>query len=231
MSDDEKDRPAAFSKTLDRGIRALTVVVDAQRPISAQEVADELGLHRSIVYRILRTLEQYRLVEREDAGHYVAGVMLAVMARSVRRSLQDAALPELSAIATELRATAFVVVPDDDHAITIAAVEPRQTEVHLARRPGTRHPIDRGAPGIAILAGGPPRPGERDEVREARALGWAHSTGEVIQGLHSLAAPIVAEGGEVLGAVAVVYVDPSYDRASAGKRLIQAAKTIASALV
>jgi DNA-binding IclR family transcriptional regulator len=230
VEDKDKDKPAAFSKTLDRGLQALQIVVDANRPISAQEVADALGLHRSIVYRVLRTLEEHRLVQREDAGHFIPGVGLAVLARSVRRTLQDAALPVLSTLANELGATAFVVVPDEGHAVTIATVEPRQTQVHLARRPGARHPIDHGAPGIAILAARPRQPGERAAVRQARERGWAHSFGEVIHGLHSLAAPIVDAEGEVLGSVAVVYVDPSLDAAPAGARLIRAAAQIVEGL-
>jgi DNA-binding IclR family transcriptional regulator len=226
----DKDAPAAFSKTLDRGIQTLKAVVDANRPISAQELSTELGLHRSIVYRILRTLEEHRLVQRASAGHYVAGVALAVLARSVRRTLQDAALPVLSELANASGATAFVVVPDEDHVVTIAAVEPRHAQVHLTRRPGARHPVDRGAPGIAILAARPPQPGERDAVRVARERGWAHSYGEVLQGAHSLAAAIVGKDGEVLGAVALVYVDPGYEQEPAGRQLVGAAANIVEGL-
>ncbi len=41
----------------------------------------------------------------------------------------------------------------------------------------------------------------------------------LLQGLQSVAAPIVGSDGEVLGAVAVVYVDPSYEEAPAGRHL------------
>lgn len=58
----------ARSQTLSRGIRVLEVLAGAERPLSIDEVAAELGVHRSIVYRIVRTLEDHRLVARDPAG-------------------------------------------------------------------------------------------------------------------------------------------------------------------
>jgi DNA-binding IclR family transcriptional regulator len=218
------------SQTLDRGLRALALVTDADEPRSIQDLSSALGVHRSIAYRILRTLEEHRLVERDASGRYVAGVGLAVLSRSVRRSLQSTAIPELSDLAAELHMTAFLVVEDGAQAVTLTVVEPRHSKLHVAQRPGTRHAIDRGAPGIAILSGGPARPKERPAVAEARARGWATSSGEVIAGAHAVAAPIIDARGEVLGAIAVVYVDPSKDTSKIGKRLVRSARTIVAEL-
>ena len=83
--------------------------------------------------------------------------------------------------------TAFVVVRVGGDAVTLDSVEPQSTAAHVAYRPGSRHPIDRGAPGLAILAGQPAMPDERPEVTESRRRGWAYSSGEVIPGLASVA--------------------------------------------
>ncbi|WP_415856979.1 helix-turn-helix domain-containing protein, partial [Sinomonas sp. G460-2] len=59
---------AAHSQTLSRGLRALEILADSRTPLTIAEVAESLGLHRSIAYRIIRTLEDHSLVERDDSG-------------------------------------------------------------------------------------------------------------------------------------------------------------------
>jgi DNA-binding IclR family transcriptional regulator len=191
----------APSQTLDRGLACLDFVAASDRAVSVDATAAALGLHRSIVYRLLRTLELRHLVERDSEGDYSAGTYLAVLSRTVRRSLRAAAAPVLASLADELQMTAFLVVADDDEAVTIDSVEPTSLNAHVAYRPGTRHPIDRGAPGIALLAGRPPVRGERRAVTRARQLGWAESEAEVIPGLASIAVPI-----DDHGAIAVLWL-------------------------
>jgi DNA-binding IclR family transcriptional regulator len=180
----------APSQTLDRGLLVLEFVAAAERVVTIDDVAAALGLHRSIVYRLLRTLEGRHFVERQADGSYLPGPYLAVLSRSVRRSLRDAAAPVLNNLAEALQMTAFLVVADGDEAVTIDSVEPRSLNAHVAYRPGTRHPIDRGAPGLALLAGRPAQVGERPEVAQARKRRWARSEAEVIAGMASVAAPI-----------------------------------------
>ncbi|MEP7202729.1 MAG: helix-turn-helix domain-containing protein [Ilumatobacteraceae bacterium] len=191
----------APSQTLDRGLACLDLVAASDQAVSVDAVGEALGLHRSIVYRLLRTLELRRLIERDADGDYVAGPYLAVLSRSVRRSLRAATAPVLANLAEELQMTAFLVVADGDEAVTVDSVEPTSLSAHVAYRPGTRHPIDRGAPGLALLAGRPPVSGERPEIRLAREIGWAQSEAEVIAGMASIAVPISDQG-----AVAVLWL-------------------------
>ena len=122
--------------------------------------------------------------------------------------------------------TAFIVVADGDDAVTIDSVEPRSLNAHVAYRPGTRHALERGAPGLALLAARPVVVGERAEVAVARERGWAHSQAEVIPGMASVASPIGDEG-----AVAVLWLagtDVSTD--AIGRRVAEAARRIESRL-
>ncbi len=176
----------------------LELIATADAAVSVDEAAITLGLHRSIVYRLLRTLEARRLLERNPEGSYLPGPFLAVLSRSVRPTLRAAAAPVLAKLAEELQMTAFLVVADGDEAVTIDSVEPRSLTAHVSYRPGTRHAIDRGAPGLALLAAAPPRKGERSEVTQARRRGWATSESEVIPGMASLAAPIADQGAIAL---------------------------------
>ncbi|HEY0521336.1 MAG TPA: helix-turn-helix domain-containing protein [Ilumatobacteraceae bacterium] len=214
----------APSQTLDRGLACLEFIAGAEQPVTVDAVAAALGLHRSIVYRLLRTLEGRRLIERDGDGdgRYLPGPYLAVLSRSVRRSLRAAAASVLVNLAEELQMTAFLVVADADEAVTIDSVEPTSLDAHVAYRPGTRHPIDRGAPGIALLAGRPPVPDERAEIAAARRRGWAQSRAEVIPGMASIAAPIADEG-----AIAVLWLAGNpVDTTLVAARLVTAAADI-----
>jgi DNA-binding IclR family transcriptional regulator len=218
------------SQTLDRGLAVLESIAWAAEPPTIDELADEHGVHRSITYRIIRTLEARHLVRRDASGRCHAGVRLASLARGVRAPLLTAAVPVLASLANELGMTSFLVVRDGDDAVTIESVEPHTSEVHLAYRPGIRHPVELGAPGMALLAGAPAIEGERAEVALARCRGWATSTGEVIAGLASVAAPITDGSGVAAGAVAVVHLAAAdIDSDAVGQRVAAAARSIAEA--
>ena len=82
---------APASQTLSRGIRMLELLAEASGPRTIAQLAEELGVHRSIAYRILRTLEDHRLVNRDESGRVQSAPGLAVLARGVQRDLQSAA--------------------------------------------------------------------------------------------------------------------------------------------
>jgi DNA-binding IclR family transcriptional regulator len=249
-----KDQDAPHSQTLDRGLRLLAAITGATGPVDLAMLADTVDLHRSVAYRLVRTLEDHRLVRRTADGRYEPGLGLAVLAASVSRPVQAAAFPELTRLAARARATAFLAVRDGDDAVTVASVEPPHGPAHVTYRPGNRHPVDRGAPGLALLAGARARPGERPEVAVARERGYATSRGEVIPGLESVAAPIVRglpavaapivrglpggvapvggglPGGVVVGAVAVVVLADSADLLELGGFVVEAAAAVRTAL-
>jgi DNA-binding IclR family transcriptional regulator len=224
--------PGGPSQTLSRGLQALEIIAEADKPIGMAEVAARLGLHRSITYRIVRTLEEHRLVVRAAGGGLVPGTRLAALARAVARDLQSAALPELTAVANEFGMTAFVAVQDLDEVVALVSVEPRHAVAPVAQRPGTRHPLHRGAPGIAIQAALTPQERAalsdkrlRDEAFFAAFPGYATSHDEVIKGLSSVAVPVRVPG-QPAAALAVVYLDRGTDTAVVAARLQQAAAAV-----
>ncbi|MGY4540359.1 DNA-binding IclR family transcriptional regulator [Arthrobacter sp. UYNi723] len=204
---------ASPSQTLSRGIRALEILAAAETPLTIAELADAMGVHRSVAYRILRTLEDHSLLVRDDAGRVQPGPGLAVLARGVARNLQTAALPELTQLANSLTMSAFVAVWDRDDCVTLVTVDPRHTGAAIVQHPGSRHPISAGAPGIAIQssyseaewhAAAPGIP-YRPEAGTARQLGFAASHDEVIPGVSSVAVPVRVPAGRP-AALAVVYI-------------------------
>jgi DNA-binding IclR family transcriptional regulator len=194
------------------------------------EIAQALGLHRSITYRLLRTLEDHRLVERDAAGRYGLGLGVAALARGVRTDLQAAVLPRLNALVGELGMTAFLVVRAGDEAVTVTSVEPQDSVAHVVYRPGARHPVDRGAPGLALLMPESPSSTDREALQQARQVGWASSRGEVIPGVRSIAAPVLGPDGAARAALAVVFVDDGVDMPAVGHAVVRAAGEVAADL-
>ncbi|MFF1540915.1 IclR family transcriptional regulator [Microbacterium sp. NPDC058269] len=232
----ETTTPSPASQTLSRGIRILEVLADARGPLTIDEIASRLEVHRSIAYRLLRTLEDHGLVTRDAAGAVGLGARMAALAAGVAHDLQAEALPELTAIANELGMTCFLAVLDGEECITLASVEPRHAVASVAQRPGARHPVTVGAPGKAILA----QVSERDWPAEApsslpadvdatRRRGYATSHDEVIPTVQSVAVPLALRGQRP-AAIAVVHVATDLDDAEIAARLQHSATVVREAL-
>lgn len=224
------------SQTLSRGIQILEVLADARSAMTIDDVASALGVHRSVAYRLIRTLEFHGLVQRESSGGIRLGARLAALAAGVAHDVQAEALPELTAAANELGTTCFVVVLDREECVTLVSVEPQHAVATVAQRPGTRHPVSMGAPGKAILmqlaASDWPAPVTAElmtEVRHSSIRGWAESQNEVIPSLHAVAVPLVLRG-RAPAAVATVFLPGPRDSEAIASRLAQSSRAIAAAL-
>ena len=231
------ERPAApASQTLSRGIRILEVLADARGALTIDDIAGRLDVHRSIAYRLLRTLEDHGLVTRDASGGVSLGARMAALAAGVAHDLQAEALPELTAIANELGMTCFLAVLDGAECITLASVEPRHAVASVAQRPGARHSVTVGAPGKAILAQLDPgevpadiSPALRADIDTAAARGYATSHDEVIPTVQSVAVPLPLRGQRP-AALAGVHVATELDDGEIATRLQRSADLIREAL-
>jgi DNA-binding IclR family transcriptional regulator len=184
---------SAVVQTLDRGLEALELLAEEPDGLTVAELAERLEVDRAVVYRVAATLQARRLVLRDDEGRLRLGVGLVELARGVAPHLRAIALPELRRLAEELDATATLTIADGEEAVALAVVEPPGSDIHVAYRPGLRHPLTRGASGKAILSG-----------RSGDGRG-AESHGELEPGAYGVAAPIVLNGWSdaSIGAVAL----------------------------
>jgi DNA-binding IclR family transcriptional regulator len=205
------------AQTLDRGLRLLTLVAETPNGLTVTEAAAGLGVGRAVIYRLVATLAEHGLVRRDAEGRVRLGLAVIQLARRAQPLLAEAAIPALRRLAEDLGATAHLTVADAGEALALAVVEPTWTAFHVAYRTGTRHPLDRGAAGLAILAGraddGPP---------------FVVSTGELQQGAHGVAAPLPAGSGveASVGVVALAELDADL----VGPRVVSAAAQISAAL-
>jgi len=215
-------RPDAGSQTLARGLRALALIGEASRPVTVPALAAELGIHRSMAYRLVRTLEQFGFVERSAGGTLAVGTRLAGIARNVARDLQSAAMPELLDVANELDVTAFLVAYDGEAAVTLVSAEPHHASATVGQRPGTRHPIDRGAPGRVIRS-------QLDPVGHPPAR-YEESRDEVIEGLTAVSVPLVVPAGRPASISALYLSSRTVDVDAVVVRIESASRRIAAAL-
>jgi DNA-binding IclR family transcriptional regulator len=204
------------AQTLDRGLRLLQLVADTASGLTMTEAAARLGVGRAVVYRLASTLAEHGMVRRDSDGRLRLGTGVLHLARRAQPLLADAALPALRRLAEQVGATAHLTIADAGEALAVAVVEPSWTQFHVAYRTGSRHPLDRGAAGRAILAG-------RQSIRE-----YVTTSGELETGAYGVAAPV--PGLDRLEAsVGVVALAP-LDAGTVGPQVVATAAEIGVAL-
>jgi DNA-binding IclR family transcriptional regulator len=171
---------APGSQTLARGLSVLQAIATSRVGLTVQEVADHVGVHRTIAY----------LVAKGEDGRYRSASGLAVLGASFDNNVRQLSLPTLRALADDLGTTVSLLIAEGDQQVAIAVIVPSRVSYQLSFHEGSRYPLDRGAAGIALLASMPPRPGERDLVPQTRQQGWVITHGEIEPNTYGLAVPV-----------------------------------------
>lgn len=214
--------PAETSQTLDRGLRVLAVLASHPNGLTVTELAGAVGVNRTVVYRLVTTLEQHGLARRDAAGRLHVGLGVLALARGLQPVLREMANPVLRRLAEDLGATAHLTLADGGEALAIAVVEPSWTDFHVAYRVGARHPLNLGAAGRAILLGREINAGS--EVTDR----FVQTAGELQPGARGLASPVL--GVEGLEASVGIVTLGELDAATAGPRVAAAAAEVARRL-
>ncbi|MCW2797296.1 helix-turn-helix domain-containing protein [Nocardioides sp.] len=209
--------PAETSQTLDRGLRVLDVLAASAGGLTVTELSARLEVNRTVVYRLVSTLEQHALVRRDSHGRVHVGLGVLHLASAVQPVLRDIAVPVLRALAEAVGCTAHLTVADGDEALALAVVEPSWTDFHVSYRVGSRHPLGQGAAGKAILLG-----------REDGSAPFAVTTGELQAGARGLAAPV--RGVDGLEASVGIVTLGELDEPEMGRQVTAAAADLAARL-
>ena len=140
-------------QTLDRGLRLLHLVAETPGGLTMTEAAGAPGRRPRGGLPAGRAPCPSTAWSGATAGRLRLGAGVLQLARRAQPLVADAALPALRRLAEAVGATAHLTVADGGEALALAVVEPSWTQFHVAYRTGSRHPLDRGAAGQAILAG------------------------------------------------------------------------------
>jgi DNA-binding IclR family transcriptional regulator len=191
---------AETSQTLDRGIRVLMTLAGAPQGLTVTALSEALAINRTVVYRLVSTLEQHALVRRDGQGRLHVGLGVLHVAGAVQPVLRDVAIPVLRRLAERVGCTAHMSVAEGDEALALAVVEPSWTDFHVSYRVGARHPLTRGAAGKAILT-----------LDQADPPAYVVTAGELEPGARGLAAPIRGVSGLAASIGVVTLVDMDVD--------------------
>ncbi|NYI06245.1 DNA-binding IclR family transcriptional regulator [Allostreptomyces psammosilenae] len=199
-------------------MRLLKLLADSSQGLTVTEMAGRLEVNRTVVYRLLTTLEQHALVRRDIQGRARIAPGVLHLAYQVHPLLRDVAGPALRRLADDLGSTAHLTLAEGSDAIVVAVAEPTWTDYHVAYRVGMRHPLERGAAGRAILAqraGELPRTGPR----------YVRVSDDCRGGTPGVASPLRGFPG-MEGSVGVLLLEDVADE-GVGDRVVQAADEIA----
>ena len=199
----------------------LAAVADAPDGLTVTELAQTLGIGRTVVYRLVVTLEQHAFIRRSQDGRCRLGLAVLMLGRQVTPVVRDAALPALRLLADAVGATAHLTIVDGNEAMTAVVVEPSRSDLHVSVRMGARHPLESGAAGRAILAA-------RTAAGRPLDPPWVIATSDGQQGAYGLAVPITGVPG-LEASVGVVSMR-ELPEAEVGPRVSRAAGEIARAL-
>ncbi len=226
---DDGSRQEQPSGSESRGASVILTVIHVLRCFTTEEplqgvteIAAKVGLHKSSVSRLLATLEQEEIVERDDASRKfrlglglisVAGPLLANL--DVRR----VCLPSLQSLSSSTGETAALVVWSGAEAVTVEQVASAQQVKHTNPL-GTRYGTALSASVQVFLAelptetaraqleGGMPGPPEGvdvqvflDRLAGCARRGYAVNYGETSAEEVGIAAAVRDHRGEVVAAV------------------------------
>ena len=215
---------AAPVKSVETAIR-IVETVEALDGAGISELATELGVAKSTVHDHLKTLEAHEFVTRCGNRYHIGLRFLDHGGRARSRTkVYPVARTEVDRLAEETGETANLVV--EEHGLGVYVHVARgEMAINLDTYIGKREHLHNTAVGKAILAHlsdervdaildrwGMPRDTDRtvasredldDELRRARERGYAIDREERLPGLRCVAAPIVREGTDVVGAISI----------------------------
>jgi DNA-binding IclR family transcriptional regulator len=209
--------PSETSQTLDRGLRVLRVLADSSEGLTVTELSHRLDVNRTVVHRLVSTLEQHGLVRRDARARLFVGLGVLHLASGVQPLLRDLAMPVLRRLAESLGSTAHLTVADGEEALALAVVEPTWTDFHVSYRVGARHPLTQGAAGKAI------------GLLDAGPDAYAVTSGELQTGARGLAAPVRGVEG-LRASVGIVTLDGAIDEDVVAPQVIAAAREVGERL-
>jgi DNA-binding IclR family transcriptional regulator len=198
--------------------RAAELLKALRTPATVFELADRCRLNRSTAWRILATLEDEGLVERDAAtGRYAVGYALVALAAGAgHEPLVRRAHPHVRALAVACAETASLAVPQKLQLVYVDQVQaPHVMAANWLGRPTPLHATSTGKAFLAWLAAdeiGAALPGRlqrftdttittraalRAALAEVRARGYAVSRGELEPALWGVSAPVLDRGRPV----------------------------------
>lgn len=129
----------------------LEVLARAEDGRTVTEIAHDLGISRTVIYRLLATLEQHALVRRSADGRTRPGMGLLGLARTAQADLRDSAMPVLRNLSEAVAGSTHLWLREGSSVVTLGTVlHAGSTEALDAQRVGSRRPSANSAVDLAL---------------------------------------------------------------------------------
>lgn len=141
-------------KSVGRALDIITLVSLKKGGLGVTEIAKQIDINKSSVYRILSTLAQYGYIEQdEDTGRYKLGYKFLEISSKLLESidLRAEARPFLQQLEDETNEVIHLVVYDQGEVVYIEKLDGNQT-LRMHSKVGKRAPVHCTSVGKAILA-------------------------------------------------------------------------------
>jgi IclR family pca regulon transcriptional regulator len=223
-----KERPSRYNvEALARGLDILGLFSPQNTSLSLMEVASQLELNKSTVFRLVSTLESMGYLERDpQTRRYRPSLKILHLGYTVINSLEvrQVARPHLESLSHEVEETVSLCVLDGNHVIYVDRVR-NKSIVGVLLKIGSRIPAHSATVGKVLLAD--LTPGELDtflnsaeltpctsrtisereallaELSKVKKNGFAICDGELAIGLRAAGAPIYNHEQKAIAAVNV----------------------------
>lgn len=141
-------------KSVSRALDIITLVSLKKGGLGVTEIAKQIDINKSSVYRILSTLAQYGYVEQDsETGRYKLGYKFLEISSKLLESidLRAEALPFLQELESETNEVIHLVVYDQGEVVYIEKLEGNET-LRMHSKVGKRAPMHCTSVGKTILA-------------------------------------------------------------------------------
>ena len=217
-----------MSQSLGRALQILTSLGEGER--SLDQLAAELGVHKTTVLRLLRTMEADRFVRRDASHRYRLGSRLFALADVAREQhvVRQVAAPHLRELNQKTGQTVHLAAWENGEVIYVDKLDSVRS-VRMYSQVGVPAALHCTAVGKVLLAAQPKRQREaiiqaldykaytpntitdpdrlRDELLTTKERGWAQDKAEHESFINCIGAPLKDATGRVVGAVSLSVPD------------------------
>lgn len=214
-------------QSVDRALHILDLFDEYNKELKLTEITERMGLHKSTVHSLLKTLQKHRYIEQNmENGKYSLGMKLFERGNYVTQNLDIRAIARehLVELSKKTGRTVHLVILDGKEGIYVDKVESLNATV-LYSRIGRRVPIHSSGVGKALVAFKEPADLEKilenyeftkrtartisdkesllKELETVRKRGYAVDNEENEPGVYCIALPIKDHSGQVAAAISI----------------------------
>lgn len=145
-------KAAAGIQVIDRAVHVLDTIYRYPETATLKVIAADTSLSTSTAHRILSSLIQNKLVERDDQGHYRFGCNMNKLGakRHVNADLRAVAMPVMSSLRDKLGETVNLTVREGDVLVYLDKASPNRM-MQVQQLIGSRAPLHVTAVGKLML--------------------------------------------------------------------------------